>query len=205
MRDDPEPHQNYAFSVEPPSMTPWALERYNATRPTFGERGVAVADTNDPVYQCLPPGTPRIYFHPRPFEIIQTPNRILMSFEYQALLRPIYTDGRAHREDLAATWMGDATGHWEGETLVVETVNFNDKTWVDRRGLPHSDQMRVLERIHRDGDRLIVDVTVEDPMAFTEPWTGRKVYSAVDWTIEEFVCLDNDSFTEFEELLLEHN
>ena len=205
MRDDASPHLNYAFSIETPSMTPWALAKYEASKPTFGERGVTVAETNDPVYQCLPPGVPRIYFHPRPFEIIQLPNRVLMSFEYQALLRPIYTDGRGHRDDLAATWMGDAIGHWEGETLVIESTNFNDKTWVDRRGIPHSEELRVVERIHREGERLIVDITIDDTIAFTEPWTGRKTFSATDWTIEEFVCLDNSSFSDFEELLRDHD
>ena len=101
--------------------------------------------------------------------------------------------------------MGDAIGHWEGETLVIESTNFNDKTWVDRRGIPHSEELRVVERLHREGERLIVDVTIDDPIAFTEPWTGRKTFSAVDWTIEEFVCLDNSSFSEFEELLRDHD
>ena len=154
----------------------------------------------------LPPGTPRIYFHPRPFEIIQTPGRVLISYEYQQLLRAVYTDGRPHRSDLAASWMGDSTGHWEGETLVVESVNFNENTWIDRRGVPHSDQLRVDERLSlNDNGQLIVDVLVEDPVAFIEPWTGRKVFDRVDWTIEEFVCLDNLSFQDFEQILLDHD
>jgi hypothetical protein len=206
MRADAEPYANYAFSEELPPMTDWAQERYQAAKPTFGENGVTVADTNDPVYQCLPPGTPRIYFHPRPFEIIQTPGRVLISYEYQQLLRAIYTDGRPHRSDLAPSWMGDSTGHWEGETLVVESVNFNENTWIDRRGVPHSDQLRVEERLSLNADgQLIVDVLVEDPVAFTEPWTGRKIYDPVDWTIEEFVCLDNLSFQDFEQILLDHD
>jgi hypothetical protein len=206
MRSDNEPYSNYAFSAELPPMTDWAINKYKAAKPTFGENGVAVADSNDPIYQCLPPGTPRIYFHPRPFEIIHTPGRILISYEYQQLLRAIYTDGRPHRNDLAPTWMGDSTGHWEGDTLVVESVNFNDNTWVDRRGIPHSDQLRVEERFYRnDNGQLIIDITVNDPIAFTEPWTGRKTFKAVSWTIEEFVCLDSLSFEEFEEALLEHD
>ncbi len=206
MRADSEPYANYAFSEELPPMTDWAIERYQAAKPTFGENGVTVADTNDPVYQCLPPGTPRIYFHPRPFEIIQTPGRVLISYEYQQLLRAIYTDGRPHRDDLAASWMGDSTGHWEGDTLVVESVNFNDRTWIDRRGVPHSDQLRVEERLSLNDDgQLVVDITVEDPVAFVEPWTGRKVFESTPWTIEEFVCLDNQSFEEFEQILLDHD
>ena len=205
MRADNDPYSNYAFSAELPQMTDWAMERYKTAKPTFGENGVTVADTNDPVYLCLPPGTPRIYFHPRPFEIIHTPGRVLISYEYQQLLRAIYTDGRAHRTDLAPSWMGDSTGHWEGDTLVVESVNFNDKTWIDRRGVPHSDQLHVEERFYRNDDQLIIDITVNDPIAFTEPWTGRKTFATAAWTIEEFVCLDNSSFQEFEEILLEHD
>ena len=125
--------------------------------------------------------------------------------EYQQLVRQIDTDGRAHRTDLAPMWMGDSTGYREGDTLVVESTNFNDRIWIDRRGVPHSDQLRVVECIHRNGENeLIVDVTIEDPIAFTEPWSGRKVYEAVDWTIEEFVCLDNLSFQEYENSVLEH-
>jgi hypothetical protein len=102
--------------------------------------------------------------------------------------------------------MGDSTGHWEGDTLVVESVNFNDNTWIDRRGVPHSDQLQVEERFYRNDDgQLIIDITVNDPVAFTEPWTGRKTFETVSWTIEEFVCLDNLSFEEFEQILLEHD
>ena len=95
-------------------------------------------ESNDPVYDCFPPGTPRVYFHPFPMEIIQLPGRTLILYEYHHSIRQIYTDGRGHRTDLAPLWMGDSTGYWDGDTLVVETVNFNDKTWLDREGLPHS-------------------------------------------------------------------
>lgn len=206
MRADSAPYENYAFSEELPPMTDWAMERYQASKPTFGENGVTVAETNDPVYECLPPGTPRIYFHPRPFEIIQTPGRVLISYEYQQLLRAVYTDGRPHRDDLAPSWMGDSVGHWDGDALVVESVNFNENTWIDRRGVPHSDQMRVVERFSlNDRGQLVIDFTIEDPLTFTESWTGRKVFDPVPWTIEEFVCLDNLSFQEFEQDLLEYD
>lgn len=187
-------------------MTEWAQERFEASKPTFGPRMVPVLETNDPVYECFPPGTPRVYLHPFPMEIVQTPGRVVMLFEYDHLIRQIYTDGREHRTDLAPMWMGDSTGHWEGDTLVVETVNLNDKTWVDRRGVPHSDQMRVIERIRslEDG-RLRIDVTVEDPIAFTEPWNGQRTYRTVDWDVEEFVCMDNVNFEAFEQEVLDYD
>ena len=206
MRRNDYAYQNYAFSADLPPMTLWAKARYEEARPTFGPNGVAVSDTNDLVYQCFPPGVPRIYFHPHPFEIIQTPGRVMIAYEYQQLLRQVFTDDREHRNDLAPMWLGDSTGRWEGDTLVVETVNFNDRTWIDRRGVPHSDQLRVVERIRRSNeDELTVDITVADPIAFTEPWTSRKIFDKVDWSLEEFVCLDDSSYQEFERALLEYD
>ena len=198
-------YQNSTYTAEPPGMLPWARQQYDQARPTFGDRSVPVADTNDPVYQCFPPGTPRIYLHPFPMEIVQLPGRVLMVFEYDHMIRQIYTDGREHRDDLAPSWMGDSTGHWESDTLVVETVNFNDKTWLDREGVPHSEQLRVMERIRRSGDdSLQIDITMEDPGALTEPWIAQRFYRRVDWTIEEFICMDNVNFTEFENEILEY-
>ncbi|MGI9259937.1 MAG: DUF6152 family protein [Gammaproteobacteria bacterium] len=199
-------YENYAFTEDVPSMTPWGRERYEASKPTFGPRGVSVAETNDPVYECLPSGTPRIYAHPSPFEIVQTSDRILILYEWMNLNRNIYTDGREHRGGRPASWMGESIGYWDGDTLVVETVNFNDRTWVDRRGLPHSEDLRVVERIRRDGDNgLTIDITVDDPVAYTEPWSARRIFSRADWRIEENVCSDNQSFTDFEEALIEYD
>jgi hypothetical protein len=198
-------YAGWAFSDELPPMTDWARERYDAARPTFGPNSVAVAETNDPVYQCFPPGTPRIYFHPFPMEIIELPGRIMMVYEYDHLIRQIYTDGRGHRDDLAPGWMGDSIGRWEGEALVVETANFNDKTWIDRRGVPHSEQLKVVERIRVDDDGvLLIDITIDDPIAFTAPWSGQRRYGRVDWDIEEFMCMDNVTFLDFEQDILEY-
>ncbi len=198
-------YENYAFTEEVPSMTPWGRELYEASKPTFGPRGVSVADTNDPVYECLPSGLPRIYAHPAPFEIVETSDRILILYEWMNLNRHIYTDGRAYREGRPPSWMGESVGHWEGDTFVVETVNFNDRTWVDRRGLPHSEELRVVERIRRDGeDGLTIDITVHDPVAYTEPWSARRVFSRADWRIEESVCTDNQSFVDFEQAVIDY-
>ncbi|HSG65682.1 MAG TPA: DUF6152 family protein [Gammaproteobacteria bacterium] len=192
--------QNYALTEELPSMTPWAEARFRQARPTFGPDSVAVADTNDPIYQCLPPGVPRIYMHPVPFEIFQFSDRILIVYEFQHHVRQIFTDGRAPREGLPASWMGESAGRWDGEALVIETAGFNDMTWIDRRGVPHSDQLRVTERIYRESDdRLIVELRVEDPIAFDEPFTARRVFDSIDWALEENVCVDGSFFEEFAE------
>jgi hypothetical protein len=194
----------HTFRAELPKMAPWARERFDAAKPQRGPRGVPVSETDDPVYKCFPPGTPRIYLHPFPLEIIQLPGRVLMIFEYDHLIRQIYTDGREHRTDLAPSWMGDSIGHWEGDTLVVETVSFNDKTWIDRIAVPHSEQMRLLERFHIDDDGLLqIDLTIEDPVALEEPWVVRRTYRKTDWTIEELACMDNVTYEPFENAVLE--
>jgi len=130
----------------------------------------------------------------------------MLAYEYQNRVRHVFTDGREHREGRPPTWMGESIGRWEGETLIVDTRNFNDQTWLDRRGLPHSDQLRVLERISRSGENgLTIEITVEDPVAFPDPWTAQRVFERVDWRLEESVCLDNASFSEYERSLLDYS
>jgi len=192
------------FSKELPEMTAWGQARFDAAKPQRGPRGVPVAETDDLVYKCFPPGTPRIYIHPFPMEIIQLPGRVLMVFEYDHLIRQIYTDGREHRTDLAPSYMGDSIGHWEGDTLVVETTNFNDRTWIDRIAVPHSEEMRLIERLHlNEQGQLQIDLRIEDPIALAKPWVFSRYYGKTDWTIEELVCEDNATYEEFEKTLLE--
>jgi hypothetical protein len=194
----------YTFSAALPPLTAWGQAKFEAAKPQRGPRGVPVAETDDLVYQCYPPGTPRIYLHPFPMEIIQLPGRVLMVFEYDHLVRQIYTDGREHRTDLPDSWMGDSIGHWEGKTLVVESANFNDRTWIDRIAVPHSEEMRLIERIYiNDKNQLQVDMRVEDPVALAKPWEFSRYYRKTDWTIEELMCEDNATYTPFENALLE--
>ena len=101
-----------------------------------------------------------------------------MLFEFSHFIRQIYTDGRKHNTDLGPTWLGDAIGHWDGDTLVVDTIGFNDKTWVDRAGHPHSTDMHLTERIRRvDEKTLTDDITIEDPKAYTKPWGGQITFA----------------------------
>ena len=192
------------FSEQLPELTAWGQARFDAAKPQRGPRGVPVAETDDLAFKCYPPGTPRIYIHPFPMEIIQLPGRVLMVFEYDHLIRQIYTDGRGHRTDLAPSYMGDSIGHWEGDTLVVETTNFNDRTWIDRIAVPHSEEMRLVERLHlNEQGQLQIDMRVEDPVALAKAWEFSRYYSKTDWTIEELVCEDNATYEEFEKTLLE--
>ena len=176
-----------AFTEDVPPMQPWALERTKAN---------AGAGGKDPEVDCLPSGMPRIYLHRYPVEILQLPGRVIMLFEYDHIVRQIWTDGRAHPsdEELDQTWMGHSIGRWDGDTLVVDSVGFNDTTWLDNLGHPHSDALHVVERVRRvDQDTLQIDFMLDDPNAYTEPWTGQKVFRLrPSWEITEHVC--NDGF-----------
>jgi hypothetical protein len=205
LRSTPETrYLSYAFSREEPPMTDWAQEKFKLTKPSFGPR--SFADSNDPVNPttvnavgCFPPGTPRIYLQPFPMEIVQTPARVLMIFEFNHFIRQIWTDGRGHNTDLGPTWFGDSIGHWEGDTLVVDTIGLNDKTWIDRAGHPHSDQLHVVERMRRpEPNTLQVGLTIEDPKAYTRPWGGQVTFQLhPTWNVTEMVCEDNVNFDEF--------
>ena len=183
---------------EVPPMTPWGEAKFKTTKPNTGPRAVALADTNDPIYKCYPPGVPRIYTSRLggPFEIIQTPGRVTMIYEYDHFVRQFFTDGRPHAEDLSPTWMGDSVGKWEGNTLVVDTVGFNDKTWLDNQGHPHSDAMHLVERIRRvSHDSMTDDITFDDPKAYTKPWVAHMIFELKpDWKLVEYVCEDFINF-----------
>ena len=183
---------SFAFSKDPPAMTAWAEEKYKAARPALGPNKTTPKQSNDPVYRCFPPGLPRIYLHPRPVEIVQLPDEVVMMFEYDRIVRHIYTDGRAHDEFLdPPLWMGDSIGKWEGDTLVIDVIGFNDLTWLDRSGHPHSDALHLTERMKRvDHDTLTDDITIEDSKAYAKPWTVQAKFQlksdqALDW---EGVC-----------------
>jgi hypothetical protein len=184
-------------------LTAWGRERMAQNRPAHGDD--ATTASTDPVDKCFPPGIPRLYYHPFPMEILQVPDRVVMVFEYDHFVRYIYTDGRPHRTDIPLTWDGDSIGHWEGGTLVVDTNGFNDKTWLDRVGHPHSEELHLVERFRRtDHDTLVDDMTIEDPKAYTKPWTAQRVFKLKpDWRIMEFICLDNEvNFSDYEKKAL---
>jgi hypothetical protein len=131
----------------------------------------------DPETKGYLPGVPRIMFMPFPFQIFQTPDQIVMVFEYDRGVRNIYTNGTPHPRGPLNWWMGDSRGRWEGNTLVVDVVYFTDQTWFDRAGNFHSDALHLVERFTPAGpDHINYEVTVEDPNVFTRPWTMRTVF-----------------------------
>ena len=177
---------------EDPPFQPWA-EALLKKRDV--ENNTADPDSGpDPIERCFPPGVPRIMLQPFPWEIVHAKDRVLMIFEYQALTRQIFTDGRRHPKDLESTYMGHSIGRYEGDTLVIDTVGLNDKTWLDPMGLPHSDALHVVERLHRlDHDTLQVDYTIDDPKAYTKPWTAQRIFKLhPEWQIKEYVCAENN-------------
>jgi len=127
--------------------------------------------TADPESKCYLPGIPRIMYMPYPFQIFQKPDTLTMLFEYVHATRFVYTNGTPHPPGHIDWWMGDSRGRWEGDTLVVDVVDFNEETWFDRAGNFHSDELHLVERFTPlDRDHITYDVTVEDPKVFTRPW-----------------------------------
>jgi len=148
----------------------------------------------NPTLNCLPDGVPHADLLPEPFKIIQTPGEILFLYEVETIFRQVFTDGRALPTDPSPTWLGYSVGHWEGDTLVIDTMGFNASSWLDARGHGHSEDMRVQERFHRrDFGHLEVTVTVTDPKVFTQPITINFVERLLpDTDVFEHVCSENE-------------
>jgi hypothetical protein len=159
----------------------------------------------DPEGQCMPPGGPRMFATPYPMEIIQSPEtkRIWMVFEGGThVWREIAMNGRPHPASntiKGSTWLGDSVGHWEGDTLVVDIVNFNEGTWLDYAGHPHTEQMHVVERYTRPSKNVLhYEALIDDPGAYTKPWT---VQWNIPWDatgdkkeLKEYICQENNQY-----------
>ena len=125
--------------------------------------------TLDPVIKCYLPGVPRAMYLPQPFQILQSQKHIMMAFQYAGAIRTIYMDAQTPAP--ADSWMGWSNGHWEGDTLVVDTTGFNDMSWFDRAGNFHSDELHVVERITPTSpDHLNYEATIDDKKVFSRPW-----------------------------------
>ncbi len=189
-----------SFSKGDPPMTAWGKAQFDAAKPSQGPRGVSLKETTDMVYKCFPPGMPYIYLQIFPMEIVKTPKEVIEIFEYDHNVRHIYTDGRKHPDDLTPTYNGHSIGHWEGDTLGVDTVGLNGKNWLDRLGHPESDQMHIVERIQRVDDKTLqIDFTFDDPKSYPKPWTAvLRWRSRPDWDLMELICAENQAFESFE-------
>jgi hypothetical protein len=158
------------------------------------ERMTGIHASEESNANCLPQGVPRIDATPNPFKIVQEPDLVVILYEAFGQFRQIYLDGRALPKDANPTWLGYSAGHWEGETLVVETTGFNGKTWLDQAGHPTTDALHVTERYHRrDFGHLDIQVTIDDPKAYTRAWTVTEPMELLpDTDLIEFVCNENE-------------
>ena len=150
----------------------------------------------DPGVYCMPWGYFRSWNTPSPAEIVQRPDKVVVLFEQGTNFHTIFTDGRPHPRDLSTFgWFGHSIGRWEGDTLVVDTVGFNGKTWIDTAEHPSSDQLHVVERIHFiDADHLSYEVTWEDPKTYTKPIKNNRVFVRMKpgSEIMEWWCMENN-------------
>jgi len=165
-----------------PSYQPAAKKIYDERKANKGK--------DDPERFCLPNGAVRI--NPLPYKIVQRPEMITLLWEANThSYRRFFMDGRKHNLDVEPeSWTGQSIAKWEGDTLVVDTIGFNDKTWLDSTGKPHSDAMHLVERYRRpDLGHLSVELTIEDQKAFTRPYTFTRTFTlAPGWELQEYVC-----------------
>jgi hypothetical protein len=182
-----------ATNEEPP-MTVWGQAEFkNAAAQKLSPTGQS---NNDPYSKCDPPGVPRVYLLDGPLEIIQTSDRIFIFYEEGHYWREIWMDGRALPKNPDPAYMGYSVGKWTDETLVVDTIGFNDKTWLDNVGHPHSDALHVVERFKRiDSDTLQITFMFDDPKAYEKPWTAapRILKAEPGRELLESFCVQNES------------
>ncbi len=149
---------------------------------------------DDPNMTCKPSGLPRAGGTPYPLKIMQTADEVVFLYEGGLhTFRIIPTDGRPHKPD-PWTWYGDSVGRWEGDTLVVDVIGFNDKSWLDSSGYPHGEKLHLVERFRKtDAATLRYEVTIEDPEYYTRPWTTAWTYRVSPTTeIMEYFCTENE-------------
>jgi hypothetical protein len=150
---------------------------------------------DNPDAHCLPLGLMQLHLHPQPRKIIQTPGVIVILYEAQGGVRQIFTDGRAQPpEDVQPWWYGYSVGHWEDDTLVVETSGFRDDVWLDVNGSPLTNHGRMIERFRRPNyGNLEIVITFDDPTVYTKPFTVRVNQRIMaDTDLIEFICNEND-------------
>src|SRR6185295_15440715 len=182
-----EPNRSPVERIVDVPFQPWAKAVY--------EERQANLQKHDPESRCLPPGLPRMMATPFPFQIFQLPDRVLFVFEGGAhMWRTIFTDGRPHARDPNPSFLGDSIGHWEGDTLVVDVIGFNEATWLDQAGHPHTEALHIVERFTRtDEMTLRYEATIDDPHAYTAPWTTRYT---IPWApgveLYEYICQENN-------------
>jgi hypothetical protein len=186
---------NLAADLKPEDVPyqPW-------TKALVEERQAGV-HKDDPLAQCMPPGIPRVETHGgHPFKIIQMPRELVILYETSTndVFREVFTDGRALPKDPQPSWKGYSVGRWEGDTMVVDTIGFNDRGWIDTgMGRPQTEALHVTERLRRrNAGTMEIGITIDDPKAYTKPWNAKINLKLVpDTELMETVC-ENSRNTE---------
>jgi hypothetical protein len=186
---------------EPPSFQPWALAKIKAMTQTDLELGKASVN-------CIPRGVPGMFMNnPYPIQLVETPGQLVQLVELLNNFRVIPTDGRAHDPDPDATFNGDAVAHWEGDTLVIDVIALDERTWNNMTGWFHSDQESVIERLSRPSmNYLIYQVTIEDPKVLTKSWTSvPRKWSLNHGKLDEYYCTNNQEVQQYQFLKQEED
>ena len=186
---DPVKHLlNLSADLKPSDvpLQPWAAKLYQERIEDNGK--------DHPGVRCLPSGIPEKLNIPDGLKLVQTPDLTIFLHESRTIYRQVFTDGRPLPKDAQPTWMGYSVGKWEGDTFVVETIGQNGKTWLDMRGLPGTESLRVTERYTRPTiGRMNIDVTIDDPKAYTKPWSVKLTWRLVpDTDLIESICEENN-------------
>ncbi len=179
---------NIAADLKPQDVPfkPEAAALYKERVQTFGK--------DDPDARCLPSGMPRKDAITSPYKIIQQPGEIVFLYESRTTFRQVFTDGRPLPVEPQPTWDGYSIGHWDGDTLVVETRGMNGLTWLDSNGHPLSDAMHLTEKFRRpDFGHMEIEITIDDPKNYTKPWTVKEnPHLLVDTDLIEYICNENE-------------
>jgi hypothetical protein len=185
-----------AKAEEPPQFQPWAAAKIKAMTQTDYELGRASVN-------CMPRGVPGMFLiNPYPFQIVQTPGLFVQLDELNNNFRVVHTDGRAHNPDPDPSFDGDEVAHWEGDSLVIDTISIDERTWNNFTGWFHSDQEHVIERITRPSmNYLNVVVTIEDPKVLAKPWTSSPhVWTLGHEDLLEYYCTNNQEVEQYKAL-----
>jgi len=189
MPTDPVKHLlNLAADLKPGDvpLQPWAEALYKERIETNGK--------DHPGVRCWPSGIPEKLNIPDGLKLVQTPDLMIFMHESRTIYRQVFTDGRPLPKDPQPAWMGYSVGKWDGDTFIVETIGQNGKTWLDMRGLPGTEALKVTERYTRPTmGRIYIDVTIDDPKAYTKPWNVRLSWNLQpDIELIESICEENN-------------
>ncbi|HTC32971.1 MAG TPA: hypothetical protein VK724_06350 [Bryobacteraceae bacterium] len=185
----PLSHEAVDFASNLPGGLP-----YQPWAAALVKQRVADLSKDDPHARCLPPNFPRAFAFPHLQKVIQIPGLLVILDEFNASYRQIFTDGRPLPDDPQPSWNGYSSAKWLGDTLVVDTIGFRDDLWLDMKGNPMTSAARVTERFRRPNyGRLEIEVTVNDPKAYTKPWTVTLQQTIkLDTELVDEICLENE-------------